>query len=170
VNYTHFTSPIRRYADLIVHRSLAELLSRSDAPAPGGKNRRMQPMSVQELSATAEHISQTERTSADADKDSVQLKKFEYFQRQLTMKKPDAFAAVVTDVRSYGLMIELPDAMVTGLIHVSTLPEDFYAFDPVKLTYTGRKTKRRFKLGDKLQVIVSRVDAYKRQIDFVPVQ
>ncbi len=169
VNYTHFTSPIRRYADLVVHRSLAELLSRSEAPTPGGKNRRLQPMSIQELGVAAAHISQTERVSADAEKDSVQLKKLEYFQRQLSMKKPDVFAAVVTDVRSYGLLIELPDAMMTGLIHVSALPADFYAFDPVKLTYTGRKTKRRFKLGDKLQVIVSRVDAYKRQIDFVPV-
>lgn len=169
MNYTHFTSPIRRYADLVVHRSLAELLSRSEAPAPGGKNRRLQPLALQELSVAAEHISNTERVSAEAEKDSQQLKKLEYFQRQLTTKKPDAFTAVVTDVRSYGLLIELPDALITGLIHVSTLPEDFYAFDPVKLTYTGRKTKRRFKLGDKLQVIVSRVDAYKRQIDFVPV-
>jgi ribonuclease R len=72
-------------------------------------------------------------------------------------------------VRSYGLSVELPDAMVTGLIHVSSLPDDFYEFDSTRLRFVGRKTRKVYKAGDALQVIVSRVDAYKRQIDFVPV-
>ena len=153
VNYTHFTSPIRRYADLVVHRVLAQ----------------QRGPSVAEFGATAEHISQTERTSAEAEKDSVQLKKMEFFQRQLESRRPEKMAAVIVDVRSYGLVIELPEVLVSGLIHVSTLPDDFYTFDSVRLVFTGRRTKRQFKVGDELKVIVARVDAYKRQMDFIPV-
>ena len=153
VNYTHFTSPIRRYADLLVHRALA----------------RHKIGDAKELAAVAVHISQTERTSADAEKDSTMLKKMEFFLRQLTSRKPDEFRAIVVDVRSHGLIVELPDVMVTGLIHVSALAGDFYQFDAARLAFTGRKTRRKFQLGDKLQVIVCRVDAYKRQLDFVPV-
>ena len=153
VNYTHFTSPIRRYADLLVHRVLA----------------REKIGNISELGETAAHISTTERTSADAERDSTQLKKMEYFQRQLATRKPDALRAIVVDVRSYGLVVELPDCMVTGLIHVSSLPDDFFQFDSVRLNFVGRKSRKVYKIGDVLKVIVSRVDAYKRQIDFVPV-
>jgi len=154
VNYTHFTSPIRRYADLLVHRALAQEKIGS----------------IGELSEIAGHISATERVSADAERDSTQLKKMEFFQRQLTAKRPEEMRAIVVDVRSYGLVIELPDCLVSGLIHVSSLPDDFYQFDSVRLSFVGRRTRRRYKIGDVLQVIVSRVDAYKRQIDFVPVK
>ena len=152
VNYTHFTSPIRRYADLLVHRALA----------------REKIGSIAELGEIAAHISTTERTSSDAERDSTQLKKMEFFQRQLAARKPDALRAIVVDVRSYGLVVELPDCMVTGLIHVSSLPDDFYQFDGTRLCFVGRKSRKVYKIGDVLQVIVSRVDAYKRQIDFVP--
>ncbi len=153
VNYTHFTSPIRRYADLLVHRTLA----------------REKVGVMAELGETAAHISTTERTSSDAERDSTQLKKMEFFQRQLASKKPEKMRAIVVDVRSYGLVVELPDCLVTGLIHVSALPNDFYQFDGVRLSFTGRKSRKCYKIGDVLQVIVARVDAYKRQIDFVPV-
>jgi ribonuclease R len=152
-NYTHFTSPIRRFADLVVHRVLA----------------RQNAGSVSDLEETAKHISETERTSADAEKDSVTIKKMEFFQRQLASRAPEEFRAVVVDVRSYGLVIELPDVLVSGLIHVSALPDDFYRFDPTRLTFSGSRTRRTFKLGDELPVIVSRIDVPKRQIDFVPV-
>jgi ribonuclease R len=153
VNYTHFTSPIRRYADLLVHRTLA----------------REKVGSIQELGAIATHLSTTERTSSDAERDSTLLKKMEFFLRQLASGKPDEFRAIVVDVRSYGLVVELPDCLVTGLIHVSALPDDFYTFDPVRLAFTGRRTGQRYGIGAHLQVLTARVDAYKRQIDFVPV-
>ena len=152
-DYTHFTSPIRRYADLLVHRALA----------------REKMGSIAELTELATHISTTERTSADAEKDSTMLKKMEFFLRQLASKKPDEFRAHVVDVRSYGLSIELPDVLVSGLIHVSALADDFYTFDSVRLRFIGRKTGRVYKVGDDFKVVVARVDAYKRQIDFVPV-
>lgn len=167
VNYTHFTSPIRRYADLVVHRSLADFLASFEHAEK--RPRRLQIMSVGDLSNAAERISETERTSADAEKDSVLLKKMEYFQRQLMSRNPEQFRAVVVDVRSYGLLVELPDVILTGLIHVSSLPEDFYQFDPVRLSFIGKRSRQTYKLGDSLQVHVARVDAYKRQIDFVPV-
>ena len=153
VNYTHFTSPIRRYADLLVHRALAR-----ESLGPIG-----------DLSALATHISTTERTSADAEKDSTLLKKMEFFLRQLASRKPTEFRAHVVDVRSYGLSVELPDVLVSGLIHVSALPDDFYTFDSVRLRFIGQRTGVIYKVGDTLTVIVARVDAYKRQIDFVPV-
>jgi ribonuclease R len=152
-NYTHFTSPIRRYADLLVHRALA-----GEAAGPAG-----------DLSAAAAHISVTERVSADAEKDSVQRKKLEYFERQLRVRPPETFAATVMDVRSYGLVVELPEVLFSGLIHVSQLPEDFYIFDPAQLVFRGKSTKKRYQVGTTLRVRVSRVDVHKRQVDFVPV-
>lgn len=153
VNYTHFTSPIRRYADLLVHRSLA----------------REKIGSMGELSEITEHISTTERTSSDAERDSTLLKKMEFFLRQLESRRPTEFRAMVVDVRSYGLVVELPDCLVSGLIHVSALPDDFYNFDSVRLAFVGRRSGRRYSIGAELSVIIARVDAYKRQIDFAPV-
>jgi ribonuclease R len=153
VNYTHFTSPIRRYADLVVHRVISRLKA-GDAKSLG------------ELAA---HISKTERTSSDAERDSTQLKKMEFFQRQLTSKKPQEFPAIVVDVRAMGIFVELPDVQISGLVHVSALGQDFFEFDAVRQRYVGRKTKYTYKLGDKITVVVARVDAYRRQIDFAPV-
>ena len=153
VNYTHFTSPIRRYADLLVHRSVA----------------REKVGSMGELNEITEHLSTTERTSSDAERDSTMLKKMEFFLRQLAAKKPDEFRAIVVDVRSYGLVVELPDCLVTGLIHVSALPDDFYSFDSTRLAFVGRRNGRRYGLGAEINVIIARVDAYKRQLDFAPV-
>jgi len=153
VNYTHFTSPIRRYADLLVHRTLA-----------GEKVG-----SVAQLGEISEHISTTERTSSDAERDSTLLKKMEFFLRQMESRRPDEFRAMVVDVRSYGLVVELPDCLVTGLIHVSALPDDFYNFDSTRLAFVGRRTGRRYALGVELKVIIARVDAYKRHLDFAPV-
>ncbi len=93
----------------------------------------------------------------------------EIFLRQLASRKPTEFRAHVVDVRSYGLSVELPDVLVSGLIHVSALPDDFYTFDSVRLRFIGQRTGVIYKVGDTLTVIVARVDAYKRQIDFVPV-
>ena len=168
VNYTHFTSPIRRYADLVVHRTLADLVAPPQIAGGADRMRRAQPESVSQLVDLAQHISETERNSADAERDSVQLKKMEYFLGQLRDRKPEVFSSVVIDVRSYGLLIELPAINVTGLIHVSDLPDDFYHFDSTRLTFTGRRTQRVFKVGEIISVTVSRVDPRKGQIDFVP--
>jgi len=154
-NYTHFTSPIRRYADLVVHRALAERdqtrRSRSD---------------MGQISSVSEHISATERVAAEAESDSVKMKKLEFFQRQLEAKEPQIFRASVLDVKNFGLVVELPDVLLTGLIHVSSLTDDFYTFNGPQRKLIGRQSRRRFSVGDNLRVYVSRVDVFKRQVDF----
>jgi len=154
-NYLHFTSPIRRYADLVVHRTLAERnLSRRSK------------IDVGQVESLAEHISDTERKAADAEIESVRLKKLQFFEQQLKEHNPQVFRAAVMDVRNYGLVVELPDALVTGVVHVSTLADDFYRFDATQRRLVGRRTNRRYKIGDQIQVFVARVDTFKQQIDF----
>jgi len=119
-----------------------------------------------EIASIAEHISATERTAADAEIDAIQTKKLEFFQRQLDTRNPQVFRAAIIDVRNYGLMVELPDALVTGLVHVSSLIDDFYLFDPPRRQLIGRRSRKRFSVGDELSVFVVRVDAFKRQVDF----
>jgi len=166
VHYTHFTSPIRRYADLIVHRSLAFFLEQA---RPAAKRNAKTPHQ-RALGEAAEHISTTERTSADAESESKALKKMEYFERQITSRNPQAFRAIVTEVRSFGLVVDLPEAGQSGLIHVTALGDDFFQFDSTRQCFTSRREKQRFGLGDELTVRVVRVDRYKRQVDFAPVR
>ncbi len=154
-NYLHFTSPIRRYADLVVHRTLAE----RNSP-------RRPKIDVGQIESLANHISDTERNAAEAEIESVRLKKLQFFQEQLEQRNPQVFRAAIMDVRNYGLVVELPDALVTGVVHVSTLGDDFYIFDAAQRRLIGRRTRRRFSVGDEIRVFVARVDAFKRQIDF----
>jgi ribonuclease R len=162
-NYLHFTSPIRRYADLVVHRALGR-------DGPPGRPARPASASYRpdmaEIASIAEHISATERTAADAESDAIQMKKLEFFQRQLDTRNPQIFRATIVDVRNYGLMVELPEALVTGLVHVSSLMDDFYLFDQARRQLIGRKSRKRFSVGDELSVFVVRVDTFKRQVDF----
>ena len=162
-NYLHFTSPIRRYADLVVHHALGKIgpLRRPDAAA-----RRPYHPDMSEIASIAEHISATERNAADAEIDAAQMKKLEFFQLQLDQRNPQIFRAAIIDVRNYGLMVELPDALITGLIHVSALTDDFYSFEPARRQLIGRRSRKRFSVGDQLSVFVARVDTFKRQVDF----
>jgi len=153
-DYTHFTSPIRRYADLLVHRSFAAML-----PHHRGK-----PLRSVDLVATSEHISKTERTAADAEREAVRLKKMEYFTG--LARKPHRLQGTILDVRNYGLLVELKEALVVGMIRISTLDHDFFVFDPVRQRITGRRSKMSFAVGDRVVVRVARVDAFRQRIDF----
>jgi ribonuclease R len=159
-NYLHFTSPIRRYADLVVHRALGR------ARSPSAPARRPYNPDMSEVASIAEHISATERIAADAEIDATQMKKLEFFQRQLDERNPQIFRATIIDVRNYGLMVELPDVLITGLVHVSSLMDDFYIFEPARRQLIGRRSRKRFSVGDELSVFVARVDVFKRQVDF----
>jgi len=154
-NYAHFTSPIRRYADLTVHRAL---LNRRGSDKNGA--------SLARLSSASEHISTTERNAAEAEMDAVKMKKLDFFEAQIKARNPQIFDAVIIDVRNYGLLIELPEMLLTGLVHVSTLTDDFYVFSAAQRQFIGRQTRRRFGVGNRIRVHVARVDQFKRQIDF----
>jgi ribonuclease R len=167
-NYLHFTSPIRRYADLVAHRSL-ETWHRPLADSRG-KHRRdadaTKPLGVGELGTLAQHISDTERTAAEAEIEAVKMKKLEFFERQLQDRNPQVFDAVIVDVRNYGLVIEIPEIVFSGLVHISSLTDDFYIFDGAQRRLVGRQSRKLFTVGTKLRVFVARVDRFKKQIDF----
>jgi ribonuclease R len=156
-DYTHFTSPIRRYSDLIVHRSLERRLGLS----------KVGPDSTS-LGSIAEHISTTERTAADAEKESVKLKKLEFFQIQAASEKRQKFRAVIMDARNFGLFVELPEFLLTGLVHISALEGDFFTHDAPRCRLVGRRTKKVYQVGDIIEVAVDRVDMLKQQVDFKP--
>jgi ribonuclease R len=148
--YTHFTSPIRRYADLIVHRALFDKNSGSAST----------------LKAVADHISVTERNSADAERDSKDVKLFAFLKAQLESGEPVKYPALVTDVRNFGFFVDVTGLAMSGLVPLSLMQDDFYVFDEARRNLVGRRTRRMIRLGDKLTVQVARVDTFKKQVDF----
>jgi ribonuclease R len=148
--YTHFTSPIRRYSDLVVHRALFD-----KHPAP-----------TSALKETAEHISVTERNSADAERDSKDVKLFAFLKAQLASGRPERYPALVTDVRNFGFFVDVPGLAMSGLVPLSTIEDDFYVFDAARNNLVGRRTRRVIRLGDPVTVQVVKVDSFKKQVDF----
>jgi ribonuclease R len=148
--YTHFTSPIRRYADLVVHRALFD-----KAPA-----------STSALKEIAEHISVTERNSADAERDSKDVKLFAFLKAQLESGELQKYPALVTDVRNFGFFVDVTGLAMSGLVPCSTMEDDFYIFDEAHNHLVGRRTRRMIRLGDRLTVQVAKVDTFKKQVDF----
>lgn len=151
--YLHFTSPIRRYADLVVHRALVRHLNRKQRPS-----RDSDPES---LERTALHVSERERRAEDAERDSVELKKIEYMRRHLG----DEFRGTISGVTGFGLFILMDDVLVEGLIRISSLVDDYYHYDESTWSLAGRRSRRTFQLGDRVVVQVARVDTESRQID-----
>ena len=151
--YTHFTSPIRRYADLVVHRSLFDKVE----------------LQVGIAKQIADHISTTEKNSSDAERDSKEVKLYAYLKAQLVSKKPQPYVALVTDVRNFGFFVDVPDLGLSGGVPLSAIQDDFYVFDPVTRQITGRHTRRVISIGDNLVVQIYKVDSIKKQVDFMPV-
>jgi ribonuclease R len=150
--YTHFTSPIRRYADLIVHRALFQQQGQQVADRP--------------LKEVAEHISETERNSDDAERDSRDVKMFAFLNAQVKSADPARYPALVTDVRNFGFFVDVTGLGMSGLVPLSGVSDDFYQFDATRGQLVGRRTRRVFKLGDKVEVQVAKVDTFKKQVDF----
>jgi ribonuclease R len=165
-DYTHFTSPIRRYADLIVHRVLQHYLVKHEgyAPQPGPDAMH----NAAGMERLAEHISLTEQNSQLAERESVKIKILEFFELELDKKPRTRFAAVITDVRRNGFFVELIESMTFGFISADTLGEDFYSLDESTHTLSGRRSKKRYTLNARLDVVVHQVDRFKRLIDFRP--
>jgi ribonuclease R len=148
--YTHFTSPIRRYADLLVHRALFDRNSATGFA----------------LRSVTDHISETERNSADAERDSKDVKLFAFLKSQLKNGPLHKYQALVIDVRNFGFFVDVNDLGMSGLVHLSSVHDDFFVFDSTRNQLVGRRTRRVIKLGDKVMVQVCKVDSFKKQVDF----
>ena len=163
-DYTHFTSPIRRYADLIVHRVLDGYLCKigADSALPEPDIRYPQG----KLESLGDHISVTERNSVDAERESVKTKLLEFYDRELQKEDKQHFKAIIADVKNHGLFVELTDTLAFGMVHISTLDDDFYHPNSEGTALVGRRKQRTYALGQYIMVQVERVDRFKRQIDF----
>jgi ribonuclease R len=150
-NYCHFTSPIRRYPDLQVHRLLDQLVKRGKASSI-----------LPELMALGEHCSKTERRAETAERELVKHKLLVYMNERVGTD----LQAVITGVADYGFYAQAEPLPVEGMVHISTLPDDYYYFDDASHSLIGQRTERRYRLGDKVEVTVVRVDLQRRQLDF----
>ena len=153
-SYTHFTSPIRRYPDLVVHRTLRD--SRQGRMDEDRKDEL-----TDDLPEIARHTSERERRADDAERELVQWKKVRF----MTDKVGDEFEGYITGVTAFGLFIELIEPFVEGLVHVSTMADDYYRFVERAHVLRGEGTGKVYRLGDRVKVQVIKVDMERRQVD-----
>jgi ribonuclease R len=153
-HYTHFTSPIRRYPDLVVHRMLRE--SRRGEVASARREEL-----EEELPETARHASDMERRADEAERELLQWKKVRF----MADKVGDEYSGYITGVAPFGLFVELVEHYVEGLVHVSSMADDYYRFVEQEHVLRGEHTKKSYRLGDQVEVQVVRVDMERRQVD-----
>ncbi len=151
-SYAHFTSPIRRYPDLIVHRTIKEILNKEEHPG-------LQPETAH---AVGEHCSMTERRADDATRDVIRWLKAEFMQDKIG----EEFDGIISGVTNFGVFVELKDIYVDGLVHITSLGNDYYIFDATKHRLIGERTKETYRLGDTVRVQLVRVDLDEAKIDF----
>ena len=153
-NYTHFTSPIRRYPDLLVHRAIKNILQR-----------RPHKVSLDHAREQGEHCSMTERRADEATREVVRWLKTEYMSAHVGGE----FDGIISGVTSFGVFVELNEVFVDGLIHITALGNDYYHFDPARHRLIGERTRGIYRLGDPIRIKVVRVDLDEARIDFEPV-
>ena len=149
-HYTHFTSPIRRYPDLQVHRTIKAIIER-----------RSSPYSELQLVELGEHCSMTERRADDATRDVDRWLKAEF----MLDRVGETFTGTVSGVTGFGLFVQLDEIFIDGLVHITSLGNDYFHFDAAKYRLDGERTRRSYRLGDRLQVQVVRVDVDEGRID-----
>tara|TARA_E500000178_G_scaffold173122_1_gene172346 strand:+ start:162 stop:2600 length:2439 start_codon:yes stop_codon:yes gene_type:complete len=162
--YAHFTSPIRRYPDLLVHRAIKRLATSSGSTPrklSKDKTRALYPYTMTDLVTVGEHCSMTERRADDATRDVQLWLKCEYLRHHIG----DEFAGVVASVTRFGMFVELTDIYMEGLVHISALPSDYYHFDHASQRLVGEHMRQTYQLGDAVRVQVARVDLDDRKID-----
>ncbi len=157
-HYLHFTSPIRRYADLIVHRVLKAVERNEPAPYSG-----------EEIRDTAEHITKTEKEADDAEQESIILKRIDYYAARLDAGDIGPYRALVTSMTRRGLLVELVDTLQRGLVPFALIPRDHYDINEARNRAVGRHTRHAWHIGDLLDVEIVRVDKARKLIDFRPV-
>lgn len=169
--YVHFTSPIRRYPDLLIHRAIRSVIrsgQKSDQVirvkgASKLKKVDIYPYGDASLASLGEQCSQNERRADEATRDVMQWLKCEYLLERVGEKH----MAIVSAVTGFGLFVELQDLYIEGLIHITALPKDYYEFDQARMQLIGRSTRRIFSLGDRALVQIARVNLDERKIDLV---
>lgn len=155
--YTHFTSPIRRYPDLLIHRAVGYLLDNQPLHKFG--------YSHDDMNRLGKHSSMTERRADDATREVVSWLKCEYMQDKLGQ----VFTGRISAVTSFGIFVELDEVYVEGLVHITSLKNDYYTFDAAKHRLIGTRGGQVYRLGDKMTILVARVDLDERKMDFEPV-
>lgn len=168
--YTHFTSPIRRYPDLMVHRALRVLIREGKTQgaaqrkgAPVIERAEWLPFNTDEMRTLGEHCSMTERRADEATRDVVQRLKCEYMRQHIGGE----FSGVVSAVTGFGLFVNLADIYIEGLIHISTLENDYWHFDAPRHRLNGERSGKVIALGDTLRVKVAAVNVEDRKIDLL---
>ncbi len=152
--YGHFTSPIRRYPDLLIHRAIRHrLLKKPVSTFEYG---------LPEMLAMGEQCSMTERRADEATRDATDWLKCEFMQDRVG----EEYDGIITSVTSFGLFVELKDIYVEGLIHITSLSKDYYQFDPIQHRLVGERTHQSYCLGDKIRIRVARVDLDRKRVDF----
>ncbi|MCX4186787.1 ribonuclease R [Methylophaga sp. OBS4] len=151
--YAHFTSPIRRYPDLLVHRAIRHIIA--------GKSGKKWRYSHEDMVQLGEHCSMTSRRADEATRDVSDWLKCEYMRDRVG----ETHAGVISGVTGFGLFVELSDIYIEGLVHVTSLKNDYYQFDPTGHRLTGERTRKVYRLGDTLTVKVVRVDLDEKKID-----
>ncbi|MFW6270038.1 MAG: RNB domain-containing ribonuclease, partial [Bacillota bacterium] len=154
--YTHFTSPIRRYPDLMIHRIIKEVIVRGTLPEERRKDLEKRVLLI------ADHSSLQERRAMEAERDSKELKKLEFMKD----KVGEEYQGIISGVTNFGFFVELEN-MVEGLVHVENLVDDYYHFIEGQYALVGERTKNTYRLGDEVEVKVDKVNLDERQLDFV---
>ncbi len=155
--YAHFTSPIRRYPDLVVHRILKETMKDEGLPEEKIKDIN------ERLPVVADYTSQRERVAMDAERDIVDLKKVQF----MADKIGEIFEGFITSVISFGFFVELEEYLIDGLVHISSIQDDYYVCLEKEHAFIGEKKRKRYRIGDMVKVRVDRVDTARRQVDFI---
>jgi len=151
-HYTHFTSPIRRYPDLVVHRLLKDLAA----------NKRREEFWKPQLSKIAEHTSVTERNADEAEREAVKLRQCQYMQERVG----EEFDGIIAGVTAFGFFVQLLTSHVEGLVRITSIHDDYYVYNEKGHSLIGERTRKRFRLGDKARIKVENVSVERRQIDF----
>ncbi|MCD6161817.1 MAG: ribonuclease R [candidate division Zixibacteria bacterium] len=157
--YTHFTSPIRRYPDLHLHRAVKLYINKKLNSSTAAKLR-------DGIKNTGRHCSQTELQANELERESLKIKMVEYFSTRIGA----VYSGVVSGVVRSGLFVEVDDLMTDGFLSYSSFDDDYYIYDDAKHQAIGRRNNKRYRLGDRIKIVVVKVDKEKREIDFMPAE
>jgi ribonuclease R len=158
-HYCHFTSPIRRYPDLVVHRMLDEYFAgRLHSAAERDGWQRVMP-------AWAAHSSFTERRSAEAERELTKVKVMNFLEGRMG----EEMNGIISGIREFGIFVQLEDYLIDGLVRLSTMADDFYSLDRAGTFIVGRRTRRRYKIGDRVKVILASLNFMRREVEFAMV-